>query len=383
MEIAQIFQETLSGYLSKFADQIPSNHLKAINAIINCRTRKMGGDVFYCKNCRNYHYSYHSCKNRHCPKCGSDDSDKWLEKQISKLLPVDYFMVTFTIPSELRFVCRSNQKLFYSIMFKAASDALKTLLNDPKYAGGKSGFVGILHTWTRLLLYHPHIHFIVPGGAFDFERNQWNKTNSKFLVPVRALSQIFRAKFRDLLKEQNPEIFNLISSDLWRTKEFITHSQTVGKGKKALKYLANYVYRVAISNNRIVSCQNGEVTFKYKPSGSDFYELKTVSTMEFMRRFLLHILPDRFQKIRYYGFLSSASKKDFATICEFFEIKSENINPAQESEFDKRERDICPHCKSKMVHFTSLLSPFRKTRAPPKYLLESLVRKENKHQQTF
>ncbi len=360
MEIAKIFRENKAEYLQRFRRRIPANHIKTMDAIIDCRTSVMGGDVYYCEVCRKFHYSYHSCKNRHCPKCGSNDSEKWLEKQMKKLLPVNYFMITFTIPQELRFVCRSNQKLFYSIMFKASSQALKTLLNDPKYAGGKSGFVGILHTWTRQLMYHPHIHFIVPGGAFDAPGNQWNKANGKFLIPVKALSKVYRAKFRDLLKMKDRKIFDHIPSNIWYNKEFITNSQPVGKGEKALKYLSNYVYRVAISNNRIVKYQNGKVTFKYKPSGSNEFKYQTVTAIEFMRRFLQHVLPSGFQKIRYYGFLSSAGKNVFEKVQEYFKIKTNTLPKI--SKFQNRERDICPHCKSKMKHLALIL---RKPRAPP------------------
>ncbi|NQV19376.1 MAG: IS91 family transposase [Armatimonadetes bacterium] len=372
MEIAKIFSENLPEYLQKYETRIPYNHLKTIDAIINCRTSAMGGKVYFCEKCKKYHYSYHSCKNRHCPKCGSDDSGKWLKKQMRKLLPVNYFLVTFTIPEELRFICRSNQKLFYSVLFKASSEALKTLLNDPKYAGGKSGFVGILHTWTRQLHYHPHPHYIVPGGAFDIEKNQWNKANSKFLVPVRALSKIYRAKFRDCLKMKNQKIFNSIPHHIWNSKEFVSNSQAVGKGDKVLEYLSNYVYRVAISNNRIIKYGNGKVTFKYKPSGSNNYKYQTVTALEFMRRFLQHVLPDGFQKIRYYGFLSSAGKNVFDKVQKYFKIKANKIISLQKSKFLRREKDICPHCKSKMRYFASIL---RKPRAPPNFLLETISKK--------
>lgn len=376
MEIAKIFKENLPEYLQKFGRKIPANHLKVIKAIIDCRTPVMGGDVYYCESCGKYDYSYHSCRNRHCPKCQSNDSKEWLQKQMEKLLPVNYFFVTFTIPAELHFLCRSNQKLFYPIIFKAAAEALKKLLNDPEWAGGKSGFVGVLHTWTRQLLYHPHTHFIVPGGAFDVERNQWNKAGHKFLVPVLALSDVFRAKFRDLLKKKNPQIFEQIPADIWEEKEFVTHSEPVGKGDKALEYLSNYVYRIAISNNRIIKYENGKVTFKYKPSGTNHYKYQTVTAIEFMRRFLQHVLPDGFHKIRYYGFLNSRGKKTFEKIQEYFEIKKDKSILPKKSEFIKREREICPKCKSKMIPFASIL---RKPRAPPSFLLQKIPAK-NKQQ---
>ncbi len=372
MEMAKIFKDNVDEYLQKFGKKIPANHLKVIRAIINCRTPMMGGDVYYCENCGKYDYSYHSCRNRHCPKCQSNDSQEWLSKQMEKLLPVKYHFVTFTIPEELYFLCRSNQKLFYKIIFNAAAEALKTLLNDPKWAGGKHGFVGVLHTWTRQLLYHPHPHFIVPGGAFDVERNQWNKAQHKFLVPVLALSDIFRAKFRDLLEKKNPQIFEQIPENIWKEKEFVTHSEPVGKGDKALEYLSNYVYRIAISNNRIIKYENGNVTFKYKPSGTNYYKYQTVTAIEFMRRFLQHVLPDGFHKIRYYGFLSAGGKKTFEKVQEYFGVKKNKSVLPQKSEFIKREREICPKCKSKMIPFASIL---RKPRAPPVSILKLISRK--------
>lgn len=363
MDISDIFRENTSHYLNNYGEKIPLNHIKTINAIINCRTSALGGEVYFCEQCKAYHYSYHSCKNRHCPKCGSDDSEKWLNRQIEKLLPAQYFMVTFTIPAELRFICRSNQKLFYTALFNASSNALKTLLNDPKFAGGSAGYVGILHTWTRQLQYHPHIHFIVPGGAFDSERNCWNKTNSKFLVPVKALSIIFRAKFRDFLKVKSPEIYKLIPQSIWYNKEFITNSQSVGKGEKALKYLSNYVYRTAITNNRIVHSENGMVTFQYKESETDKIKYQTVSALEFMRRFLQHVLPTGFQKVRYYGFLSSASKALFERLK--LVLSSTTQKPESKtatSKKPKRAANLCPDCSMIMQKVTVC---YRKKRAPP------------------
>ncbi len=374
MEIAKIFRDNVTEYLQKFGNKIPANHLKVIRAIINCRTPVLGGDVYYCENCGKYDYSYHSCRNRHCPKCQSNKSKEWLAKQMQKLLPVKYFFVTFTIPEELHFLCRSNQKLFYRIIFNAAAEALKTLLNDPKWAGGKHGFVGVLHTWTRQLLYHPHPHFIVPAGAFDVERNKWNKAQHKFLVPVLALSNIFRGKFRDFLEKENPQIFEQIPKNVWKEKEFVTHSKPVGKGDKALKYLSNYVYRIAISNNRIVKYKNGKVTFKYKPSGTNYYKYKTVTAMEFMRRFLQHVLPDGFHKIRYFGFLSAGGKKTLEKILEYFNLKKDKSILPEKSEFIQRQREICPKCKSKMIPFSSIL---RKPRAPPISILKLISRKYN------
>ncbi len=364
MEIADIFNQYFGEYLKKYGYKIPKNHFKTANDIMTCRTRVKGGDVYYCENCKSYHYAYHSCNNRHCPKCGSNNSEKWIEKQKEKLLPVNYFMVTFTVPQELRFIIRSNQKLFYSILFQAASEALKELLTDPKYAGGESGFTAILHTWTRQLIYHPHPHFIVPGGAFDIERNVWNKASNKFLIPVKLLSRIFRENFCNLLKKKNLEIFNSIPQKIWKSG-FNTHSEPVGNGESTLKYLANYVYKTAISNNRIVSLENGKVTFSYKESKTNETKFVTIPVFEFMRRFLQHTLPKGFQRIRHYGFLSSGAKKKFVKICSYFNFTqgSKSSRKSLSNNFKPRDKYFCPKCHKKMNFICTI--ELGSERAPP------------------
>ncbi len=360
MDVATIFRKYFPAYAERYGSRIPSFHLKAAKAIMQCRTRVLGGEVYYCKHCQKRHYAYHSCKNRHCPKCGGKDAKKWLDKQIEKLLPLTYYMVTFTIPEELRFLCRSNQKTCYSILFKASSDALKTLLGDPKYAGGKAGFVGVLHTWTRLLMYHLHIHYIVPDGAFDVVRNKWNKASHQYLIPVKALSKLFRENFQKLLKKRAPELYKSIPENIWYTKGFNTNSKKKGNGKQALLYLSRYVYRIAISDWNIIGEQNGEVTFKYKPSGTNHYQNHTIPALEFIHRFLQHVLPVGFQKVRYFGFLNAAAKSDWKKIREFFQMKEEEISPEPETIVPPVH--YCPVCKSKMIHVASYL---RKSRAPP------------------
>ncbi len=369
MNISDIFKKYVPDYLQKYIKKMPQNHLKAINDILSCRTSKLGGNVYYCEKCEKYHYSYHSCKNRHCPKCGSQDSEKWLEKQKAKLLPVDYFMVTFTLPKELRAVCRSNQRLFYNILFKSSASALKTLLRDPHFAGGEAGLTGVLHTWTRQLEFHPHIHFIVPAGAFDFHRDEWNKSRHKFLIPVKALSKSFKKKFKKSLQAQSPKIFTQIPQSVWLKKAFITNSTKVGKGDKAFTYLSNYVYKTAITNNRIISCKDGEVTFSYKESETKTIKYRTVSALEFIRRFLQHVLPHGFQKVRYYGFLHSASKDKLKTVAKYFNIETEKKeDPKTNSNTVKNV--FCRHCNTKMIPYASVL---RRPRAPPHEIMLDLA----------
>lgn len=366
MDITKIFQNHISEYLRKFGKKIPYNHLKTINDILQCRTASLGGEIYYCKTCKKFHYSYHSCKNRHCPKCGSKDSAKWLEKQKTKLLPVNYFMVTFTIPEELRKVCRSNQKVFYSALFQAASWSLKTMLKDSKYAGGEAGFTAVLHTWSRQLIYHPHAHFIVPGGVFDFKNNCWKKSHHKFLIPVKALSKLYRMKFEKIIRDKDSKLYNEIPSSIWREKAFITHSKFVGKGEAAFTYLAKYVYRTAISNNRIISCNNSRVTFSYKDSQSGEQKISTIDVMEFIRRFLQHTLPAGFQKVRSYGFLSSAAKNKWKKIIQHLGIQAEIPKP-KKVENNQPKKILCRHCSNEMMVIASIP---RKKRSPPNLFLQ-------------
>lgn len=201
--------------------------------------------------------------NRHCPKCQNDDAQKWLAKQRKLLLPVPYFLVTFTIPKELRPVTRSNQKILYRILFQTSAAAMQKLALDTKYLGGQMGAVGVLHTWTRTLIYHPHVHYLVPAVGVSRDGATWIKGQKKFFLPVKALSKIFRAMFRDALKEMAPELFGPIPKSVWK-RAWVVHCKPAGNGDSVLKYFAPYIYRVAISNRSLVNLENNCVTFRYK-----------------------------------------------------------------------------------------------------------------------
>jgi len=330
---------------------MPRAHLRAMRDIEQCRTPVLGGKVYVCAKCDERRYSYHSCKNRHCPKCGNDQAEKWLEEQKELLLPVVHFLVTFTLPEELRRVARSNQKTVYNILFRASSEALQKLAWDERFVGGRVGMVGVLHTWTRALIYHPHVHYIVAGGGLS-EKGEWKRSREDFLVPVRALSVIFRAKFRDLLKKT--ELFNQVDARVWR-KEWVVHSEAVGTGEAAFKYLAPYVFRVAISNKRIVKFEDGHVTFKYKDSATDQVKYATVSAEEFMRRFLQHVLPERFVKVRYYGLLSPGNRHLLKRVLEALGTRtSESRARTEDCARNQREPLRCPSCKSEMTLIATL-----------------------------
>ena len=304
-ELAEIFRCYGPHYRAKFGERMLPSHRQAMRDIEHCRTEALGGHVYHCEHCDESQYSYHSCKNRHCPKCQNEAGQQWLEQQQDLLLPVPYFLVTFTLPTELREVARRHQKLIYHLLFRASAAALQQLARAPRFVGGQIGMVGVLHTWTRDLSYHPHVHYLVPGGGLAPDGRAWLSSRQDFLVHVKPLSRLFRAKFRDAL--QKTGLFDLVPAETW-TKEWVVHCQPVGSGVTALKYLAPYILRVAISNNRIVKLADDQVTFGYKDPNTGKNRHCTVTAEEFIRRFLQHVLPKGFVKVRYYGFFSHSKR---------------------------------------------------------------------------
>jgi hypothetical protein len=292
-------------------------------------------------------YQYHSCRNRHCPKCQGKKGEEWLEKQQNLLLPVPYFLLTFTLPDDLRNLARSQQRLFYSTLFRTSAAAAQKLAQDPDYVGGQIGMVGVLHTWGRDLTYHPHVHYLVPAGGID-ENGDWLPVRNNFLFPVKALSKIFRAKFRDAL--QGEDCFEKIPAQVWR-QDWVVHCKQVGRGLGALKYLAPYIFRVAISNRRIVRFDGEEVTYLYKPRGKKTFKRRRLNAAEFIRRFLQHVLPRGFVKVRYYGFLSSAVRAKLKALRVCLEKSYSKLSWQREKgseDASEKYTACCPSCGCKM-----------------------------------
>jgi len=354
--------------------------------IIDCRTPVFGGEVYFCESCHVFRYSYHSCKDRHCPKCGNDNNGEWLAKQRAMLLPAPYFLVTFTVPHTLRAVALRYPKLFYTAMFHAAAETMLTLGHDPKYIGGQLGFFGVLHTWQRNLEHHPHLHFIVAGGGLSDDGNVWLPAQNKFFLPVHSMSIIFRAKLRDALKKE-PELFAQILPEIWeqirkkkkkRKKRWVVHCESVGSGEHAVEYLSRYVFRVALSNASLQKMENGNVTFRYQERETKQYKMRTVTAEEFIRLFLQHVLPLGFCKVRYYGFLSARHLLRLLKVRELLKVgfikneflKSESAKNESitENNGECQEKALahrilcCPQCKGEM-QWTYAIEPTR-TRAP-------------------
>ena len=303
--VADVLRQYGPEYLRRYGATMPAEHKKVLQAIMACRTGELGTVLYQCASCGHTHALGRSCGNRHCPSCQQDKTKAWLQTQTDRLLPCPYFLLTFTVPAGLRGWIRSHQRLAYATLFEASSAAIKVLAADPKYVGAADcGFFGVLHTWGRALDYHPHVHYVVPGGGLSRDGQEWLPSQAHFFVPVRALSIIFRAKFRDALDRAG--VLAEVDPAVWR-HDWVVHSQAVGDGRASLKYLAPYVFRVAITDRRIVSCDQGKVTFSYRKSGSNRWRKMTVEGSEFVRRFLQHVLPSGCQKVRHYGFFSAHS----------------------------------------------------------------------------
>lgn len=362
LELADILREYGTAYRQKHVSKLLPSHRQAMLAIERCRTPALGGQVYGCASCQEFQYSYHSCRNRHCPKCQHEQTQDWLEVQRQLLLPVPYFMLTFTLPSELRELASSNQKLIYSLLFRASSRATQKLALDPRFIGGQIGLVGVLHTWTRNLFYHPHVHYLAPGGGLSSDGQTWLPARNHFFLPVKALSRLFRTEFRRSL--QKNAIFSQISEQVWR-KDWIVHCKPVGDGLAALKYLAPYIHRVAISNRRLISIQHrgnmeaSQITFQYRPSDTGQLKVCNLSVESFLHRFLQHVLPSGFVKVRYFGFFGPTLRFRLEHLQQRLLSCS---NPKQPDETNQQpthpetsQKIICPKCGLPMLFQRELL----------------------------
>ncbi len=355
-ELADIFRAKAPEYRAKYGQRMLPSHKRAIDDIILCRTRPLGGKTYYCKPCDKYRYSYHSCKNRSCPKCGNDDATKWLAAQNALLLPVQYFMVTSTLPAELRPVARSNQKLIYGLLLRSTAQAIRKLARDPEWVGGEIGLLGIPQTWKRDMGYHVHAHFIMPGGGISSDGKRWLPAQRDFLMPNPAVASILRAKFRDALKKY-PELFKQVPNQVWH-KRWVVDIRSVGNGRSALKYLVPYIFRVAISNSRIEAFQDGNVTFRYQDNKGNWHR-PTIEAEKFISRFLQHVLPKGFVKVRYYGFLSPRKRVLLDVIKELFHSAQEQESNSSGNLSAVEVRTMrCPKCRKPMV-FLQEIKPLR------------------------
>lgn len=360
--IGDIFRQFAPEYLCRFGDSMPHEHKKVIEAIVRCRTQDNGAVVYQCEHCGLDHILNRSCGNRHCPQCQSHKTRLWLERQMGRMLPGHHFMITFTVPEELRDFIRSHQRICYAALFAASSDAMKKLCLDPRHVGGDlPGFFGVLHTWGRQLQYHPHIHYVVPGGAISTADGRWRRSGEHFFVPVKALSAIFRAKFMERMKKAG--LAGSVPQEVWQ-KSWNVNSQAVGKSETSIKYLAPYVFRVAISDSRIMKVADGRVFFKYKKHGSNRLRTMDLDALEFIRRFLQHVLPTGFMKVRYYGFMSPNSAVSLGEAKAKIELAYGFEAPKHTAEPKVKAVLTCRDCGSPVRYLFATLPAQRQARGP-------------------
>jgi hypothetical protein len=337
MELASLVHQYHDLFVSRFGDTALPGHLKALDAIRRCRTPAAGELYIQCPDCDHAEWRPLSCGNRHCPKCQNHQASQWIDKQQEKLLPVPYFMVTFTLPCALRPLAWANQKLIYSLLFKCVSSTLKDFALNPKNLGAEIGMTMVLHTNSRRLEYHPHIHAVVPGGGVDKRLRLWKRVQGKFLFNEFALAKVFRARFIEELQQSGLALPN----DL--PKKWVADCEHVGSGITALQYLSRYLYRGVISEKNIVANHNGEVTFKYVESKSGETKFRTVKGEEFLHLLLRHVLPRGFRRVRDYGFLHSNAKKLRSLVQLILHVIIKKLEPRSRPAFK------CPCCEAPML----------------------------------
>ena len=360
--------EKIKEILNKGLEEYENSHKivgykkSTIKAIKNCKTEKMGAHKYVCDECGYEEIAYNSCRNRHCPNCQTGKKLKWIEDRKEEVLNIKYYHIVFTIPSEIYGIAIQNQEKIYKILFKASAETMQMLARDTKYLGAEIGFFSILHTWGQNLMYHPHVHMVVTGGGLT-EINTWKEKEEDFFIPVKVMSKVFRGKFLEYMKKEkleyykkmkeyeNPAIYNELMRKMYEKDWIVYCKEPFKNANSVIEYLGRYTHRVAISNERILKIEEEKVTFKWRDykDGNKMKEM-TVSIEEFIRRFLLHILPPRFMKIRYYGLLGNKNKKKKLLRCKILtrtKIKTKKEFPALELLKKKIGKDfnMCPCCK--------------------------------------
>jgi hypothetical protein len=361
-EVADIFRKHLGEYEQKYPLSLVQR--KAANAIINCRTAALGGHVLVCETCGLQEISYNSCRNRNCPKCLWSAKERWIDNRTAELLPVPYFHIVFTLPEGINALMMSNQQRLYALLFRAAWETIHQLALDTKWLGAQPGMIAVLHTWGQQLVYHPHIHCIVPGGGINPISGQWVSSKSGFFIPVKVLSAVFRGKFMhqlNILRQHGELQYHGYAAALEQDKAWIKWKKTLyqtpwvvyakkpfGGPQQVINYLGKYTHRIAISNQRIRSVKNGWVTFSYKDYRADNVEKElTLDAIEFIRRYMMHVVPHGFQKIRYYGILATRNR---TTKLHTLQKTLDFVPPVSESWEEKltralgRQPGTCPCC---------------------------------------
>jgi Putative transposase/Transposase zinc-binding domain len=368
--LGDVFRRFADDYVSRHGASMLASHRRAISDILACRTEKLGGHLWRCSCCSVEVHSYHSCKNRSCPTCHRDDTERWLAARQDELLPCPYFHVTVTVPEELRSLLRANQRDGYAALMRAASQAIIELARDKRYVGGSVGVLAVLHTWTGQLVYHPHVHCLVTGGGVSADGTKWCPARHKYLVPTRALANLVRGKVRAMLSQRRPDL--VLPAAAWK-KPWVVHCTAWDEGPDAvLAYLARYVHRVALTNNRLVALDDAGVAIRHKERASGRWLTTRLTGHEFMRRFLQHVLPKGFHKVRYCGLWHPSRRADAARVRLLLDLASNaptrataaaasgpdaTASPDAPGSGPPVPTRACPHCKQGRLFVVGRLYP--------------------------
>jgi hypothetical protein len=390
LEVAEVFRDHGDAFLDRYGAVLSPEQRRALRDIAACRTAALGGHVEECDRCGHRRVAYNSCRNRHCPKCQAGAATEWVEAREAELLPVEHFHVVFTLPAVLGPITLQNQRVVYGILFRAAAETLQQVAADPKHLGAEIGFLAVLHTWGQNLQHHPHLHCVVPGGGLAPDGSRWVACRPGFFLPVRVLSRVFRGKFLAMLGGAfdrgelafpgglaalaDPEEFRRRLAAGARADWVVYAKPPFGGPEQVLKYLARYTHRVAISNHRLIGIDDDEVRFLWKDyAHGAVQKTMTLKATEFIRRFLLHVLPAGFVRIRHYGFLANRTCRGKLELCrELLGVATapEPIVPATSAESEeilegRPAANVCPSCGQGRMVIVEVLRATRAARGEP------------------
>jgi hypothetical protein len=385
LEMADIVCSAGRNFIEQNRSWLNRLHLKVLTAIERCRTAALGGHLDECGRCGHRVISFNSCRNRHCPKCQANARDRWLQARQHELLPTRYVHVVFTLPHELAPLALQNKRVVYDLLFRLSAETLLEIARDPKRLGADIGFFSVLHTWNQKLQHHPHIHCVVPAGGLSLDHTRWISSHPKFFLPVDVLAEVFRGKFTEALKEifaqgqlgfhgsmkplGRPKVFAQLIQQTFRKKWVVYCKRPFGGAEHALRYLGCYTHRVAISNHRLTAFENDQVTFRWRDSAhKNKQRLMTLHVTEFLRRFLLHVLPPRFVRIRHFGFLSTRTRSTLLPLCFHLLEESSVTSIPFTPRLDYQHPRVtwqCPHCSGPMLILERMSALQLRLRAPP------------------
>jgi len=385
LEVADLVRAAGRAFLERSRKWITWQHLKVLRAIARCRTAALGGHLDECTDC-GYRpaISYNSCRDRHCPKCQANARDRWLEARRKELLPTRYVHVVFTLPHELAPLALQNKKILYHLLLQTSAETLLQVARDPQHLGAEIGFFSVLHTWNQKLQHHPHAHCVVPAGGLSPDHSAWVSSRARFFLPIPVLRKVFRRKFVIALKRNfrqgklgfhgtlkplaHPKAFSAWLRTLYRHHWHVYSKRPFGGAEQALRYLGRYTHRVAISNHRLVSFLDDQVTFRWRDRAHhNEPKLMTLSLDEFLRRFLLHVLPKGFVRIRHFGFLANRRRATFLPLCLQLlgALQPSHTEPEASPAQEASPLPLCPKCGGRMVVIERLTAAQIQLRSPP------------------